>query len=35
MPQMGYGVYQVETNVFNQQTDARKYMNGFGCRIMS
>lgn len=35
MLQMGYGVYQVETHVFNQQTDARKYMDGFDCRIMS
>lgn len=28
-------VNQVETHVFNQQTEARKYMDGFGCRIMS
>ena len=28
-------VNQVETHVFNQQSDARKYMDEFGCRIMS
>ena len=28
-------VNQVETHVFNQQTAAQKYMEDYGCRIMS